>query len=101
MSDIFEGVSVIEPLAYPVWKAMLSAYPKNHFTAIIKQVAEQLSGDQDDTYEKLIKMVEIGIKQTARQVDVMVEVCRKRNKEQHDEIVELRSELDKEKWAQK
>ena len=36
MSDIFEGVSVIEPLAYPVWKAMLSAYPKNHFTAIIK-----------------------------------------------------------------
>ena len=45
LSDIFEGVAVIEPLAFPVWTHLLGAYPKDHFSAIIKQVAEQLSQD--------------------------------------------------------
>jgi len=43
IKEIFEGLTVIEPLAFPVWQNLLSAYPAHHFSTIIKQVAEQLS----------------------------------------------------------
>ena len=45
IDQVFEGVAVIEPRAFPVWQAMLAAFPQHHFTAIIKQVAEQLNED--------------------------------------------------------
>ena len=40
LSDVFEGVAVIEPRAFEVWQAMMAAFPQHHFTSIIKQVAE-------------------------------------------------------------
>jgi len=40
MQEIFEGMLVIEPLAFPVWQNLMSTYPPNHFSSIIKQVAE-------------------------------------------------------------
>lgn len=61
LTNILEGVAVIEPLAFPIWKAMMQAYPEHHFTSIIKQVAEQLNEDKDDTYDKLLVMVNDGI----------------------------------------
>ena len=61
IDQVFEGVAVIEPRAFPVWQAMLAAFPQHHFTAIIKQVAEQLNEDQDNTYAKLLEMVNAGI----------------------------------------
>lgn len=61
LEEIFHGVTVIEPLAFPVWQKLLAAYPPHHFSTIIKQVAEQLNDGQDDTYDKLIKMVHDGI----------------------------------------
>ena len=51
IQDIFEGVSVIEPLAYPVWQALMAAYPPDHFLVIIKQIVESLKDDNDDTYD--------------------------------------------------
>ena len=43
LQEIFEGVAVIEPLAFPVWQKLLAAFPPHHFSTIIKQVAEQLN----------------------------------------------------------
>ena len=54
LTDIFEGVAVIEPLAFPVWQALMKAFPEHHFSAIIKQIAETLTDNNDDTYDKLI-----------------------------------------------
>jgi hypothetical protein len=39
----------------------MSSFPPNHFSAIIKQAAEQLNQDKDDTYEKLIEMLKDGM----------------------------------------
>ena len=100
LEDIFEGVSVIEPLAFPVWQKLLAAFPQHHFSTIIKQVAEQLNGAQDDTYEKLINMVHDGINQGQLKTDKMLEICRERNKAQDKELLALRGELDTEKWRQ-
>ena len=61
LESIFEGVAVIENKAFPVWQAMLLAFPPHHFTAIIKQVAECLNEDKDDTYDKLLELVQNGI----------------------------------------
>ena len=43
LEEVFEGVAVIEPLAFPVWQRLLAAFPPHHFSTIIKQVAEQLN----------------------------------------------------------
>ena len=69
LAEIFKGMTVIEPGAFPVWQNLLSAYPPHHFSSIIKQVAEQMSDAQDDTYEKLIKMVHDGINSGALHTD--------------------------------
>ena len=100
LEEIFQGVSIIEPLAFPVWQRLLTAYPPHHFSTIIKQVAEQLNDAQDDTYDKLIKMVHDGVNQGAIQTDKMLEMCRERNKTQEKELLALRDELDTEKWRQ-
>ena len=69
LKDIFDGVAIIEPTAFPVWKALLEAFPKGHFSAIIKQIAESLTDDNDETYDKLIKMVQDGIDKNMKQCD--------------------------------
>ena len=79
LADIFAGVAVIEPLAFPVWQKLMCAFPQNHFSAIIKQVAEQLNDDHDETYNKLINMVKDGINAGAMQTDKMLESCKNRN----------------------
>ena len=38
MEEIFTGVATVEPSAYPVFTALLKAYPKNHFTGVIQEV---------------------------------------------------------------
>ena len=38
VSDIFEGVAVIEPSAYPVFTALTNAYPQNHFQSVIDEM---------------------------------------------------------------
>ena len=38
LSDIMQGVAVCEPAAYPVFTALLKAYPKNHFTGVIQEI---------------------------------------------------------------
>ena len=50
LKEIFDSVAVIQPLAFPVWQNLLKAFPKHHFSTIIKQVAEQLNDQQDDQY---------------------------------------------------
>ena len=49
--DIFDGVAVIEPLAFPVWQHLMAAYPENHFAVIIKQIAESIGDNNDDMYD--------------------------------------------------
>lgn len=100
LEEVFEGVAVIEPLAFPVWQRLLAAFPAHHFSTIIKQVAEQLNDAQDDTYDKLIKMVHDGINEGGMKTDKMLEHCRERNKAQEKELLALRDELDTEKWRQ-
>ena len=39
LAEIFSGVAIISPAAFPVWQAFMNAYPRNHFSTIIKQVA--------------------------------------------------------------
>ena len=94
LEEMFEGVAVIQPKAFPVWEALLNSFPPHHFTAIIKQVAEQLNEDQDNTYAKLLEMVNAGIVQGTKNMEAMVERCRDRNKSQFTELCQLREELD-------
>ena len=96
--DIFQGVKVIEPLAFPVWQNLMSVYPKDHFNAIIKQVAEQLSDNQNETYDKLIAMVKDGIKSGASQIDNLFDQQRERAKQEHADLLKLREEQELEKW---
>jgi len=35
IGEIMRGVEVCEKAAYPVFTALLKAYPKNHFTGVI------------------------------------------------------------------
>lgn len=87
LKDVFEGVCVIEPRAFEVWQALLAAFPQHHFTAIIKQVAEQLNADdQNNTYAKLLQMVTAGIQQGLKNMEDTVDACRVRNKAQSNEL---------------
>ena len=76
LKDIFDGVAIIEPTAFPVWKALLEAFPKGHFSAIIKQIAESLTDDNDETYDKLIKMVQDGIDKNMKTCDRALDAVR-------------------------
>ncbi len=40
LSDLFKSISIVEPRAYPVFKALLDAYPPFHFTAVIFEYAK-------------------------------------------------------------
>ncbi len=45
LAQIFKSISVVEPNAYPVFKALLEAYPPHHFAALIFEYA---NGDKDE-----------------------------------------------------
>jgi hypothetical protein len=38
LDEVMQGVAVCEPAAYPVFTALLKAYPKNHFTGVIQEI---------------------------------------------------------------
>lgn len=61
LKEICDGIAVIEPRPFPIWQQIMSAYPRDHFSAIIKQVAEQMSEGHDETYSKLVDMVKEGL----------------------------------------
>ena len=76
LTEIFEGVAVIEPLAFPVWQALMKAFPEHHFSAIIKQIAETLTDNNDDTYDKLITMVHEGIENQNKTWERALDYCK-------------------------
>lgn len=76
LTDIFDGVAVIEPLAFPVWQALMKAFPEHHFSAIIKQIAETLTENNDDTYDKLIQMVHEGIENQNKTWERALDICK-------------------------
>ena len=45
LPDLFKSISIVEPRAYPVFKALLDAYPPFHFTALIFVYA---NGDKNE-----------------------------------------------------
>ena len=45
LAQIFKSISVVEPNASPVFKALLEAYPPHHFAALIFEYA---NGDKDE-----------------------------------------------------
>lgn len=61
-------------------------------------MAEQLNDNQDETYDKLIQMVQEGINHSDKEMEKVIDRCRERNKALEDEIKALRTELDTEKW---
>ena len=60
--EIFEAVYVIEPAPFPVWEALISSFPKDHFLAIIKQVANSYVDNSQQTYHKMIRLVDEKVK---------------------------------------
>ena len=90
LKEIFEGTAIIETLAFPIWQALMAAFPPGHFSAIIKQIAESLTDDNDDTYDKMIRMVQDGIDKNQKQCERAVDIVRGRNKVYMDEITDLK-----------
>jgi len=46
LAQLFKSISIVEPKAYPVFKALLDAYPPFHFTALILEYA---NGEKDES----------------------------------------------------
>ncbi len=78
----------------------MQAYPPDHFSGIIKQVAEQLSDNSDETYEKLLIMVKDGINAGNVQTDKMLEMCRERNQLYYDQLKDARDECSTIAWRE-
>ena len=47
LDEIMSCVAKIEDHAYTVWKAFLKAYPKNHFSTLILEYAENDGNDEE------------------------------------------------------
>jgi len=67
LEKIFSIVAMIEPAAYPVWKALINAFPKSHFTALIYEYAFKDKDQNDDTAGKLLQIVEDGLVRVRKQ----------------------------------
>ncbi len=62
LGQIFKNIAVLEPQSYPVWNALLKAFPKGHFASLIFEYANQDKDDEESgTYNRLMEIVENGL----------------------------------------
>jgi len=90
LETIFQGVAVIEPRALTVWEHLMKSFPPDHFTAIIKNIAEALNENQDETYNRMIMMVSEGISAHKKLLDEATESCAARNRAYLEDLNKLR-----------
>ena len=84
----------MEPLALPVWQELMNAYPPNHFSLIIRQIAEALEDEKDDLYDQMIQMVKDSIDKNTKQWERALDIIRVKNKTNSDDLLELRKEIE-------
>ena len=56
LDEIMGCIALIEPHAYTVWKAFLNAYPRNHFSTLILEYAENDTNNEEGS--SLMQIVE-------------------------------------------
>ena len=76
LNHIMKDIAILEPQSYPVWNALLKAYPQGHFAGLIFEYANQdKDAEESGTYNRLMEIVENGLTHVrTKQMDTIEQI---------------------------